>query len=156
VPELTIRPTAKGLKAGAALAGLMFLALEVLCLTRWNAAVGSPLIMIPPVLLLCWPAARAIRRHFTKAVLTADWLRYETGILGRTTRTIQLAKVQDVRVDQGLLQRILGIGNLSVETAGAEKLGDFTLRNVDDPQGLAHEILTRAQRGTAHMPPSAL
>ena len=65
----------------------------------------------------------------------------------RSTRNIQLSKIQDVRVDQSLTHRMLGIGNLSIETAG--EASRLALRNVDSPQQLADEIMSRAQKGTA-------
>ncbi len=76
--------------------------------------------------------------------ISGDKLRYETGILSRSKRNIQLTKVQDVRVDQTLGQRMLHTGNLSVETAGETSL--LTVRNVDDPDLLAEE-LSRAAHG---------
>jgi len=147
VPDITVRPTAKLLKAGAVAAGLVFVALEIWCLKSLNDRLGTPLIMIAPVLLLLWPAARAIRRQFSKLVITADRLRYESGMIGKATRHIQLPKVQDIRVSQNLFQRMLNIGHISIETAGPERLGDFTIPNVDAPQKLADEIMTRAQKG---------
>ena len=147
MPDITVRPTAKLLKAGAVAAGLVFVALEIWCLKSLNDRLGTPLIMIAPVLLLLWPAARAIRRQFSKLVITADRLRYESGMIGKATRHIQLPKVQDIRVSQNLLQRMLNIGHISIETAGPERLGDFTIPNVDAPQQLADEIMTRAQKG---------
>jgi putative membrane protein len=149
VADLTVRPTTKLLKAGAASAGLAFLALEIWCVASLNAAAGSPLIMIAPVLLLVWPAERAFKRRFSKLVITGDRLRYESGVVSRSTRNLQLNKVQDIRVSQRLMQRMLGIGDLSIETAGADRQGDFTIPNVDEPQALADEIMNRAQKGTA-------
>jgi len=147
VPEITIRPTAKFLKFGSILAGLVFLALEIGCLLWWNDAAKTSLIMIPPVVILLSPATRAIRRQYTKTVITADRLRYESGLASKSTRTIQLAKIQDVRVDQTLMQRMFNVGNLSIETAG--EASRLTIHNVDDPQALADEIMTRSQKGAA-------
>ncbi len=144
VPDLTVRPTAKYLKAGAVAAALVFLALEIACLVSWNREAGSALIMIAPPLILIWPAVRALRRRLTKAVITADRLRYETGLAAKSTRTIQLAKIQDVRVDQRLMQRICNVGDLSIETAG--EASRLTILNVDDPQVLADEIMNRTQK----------
>ncbi len=143
--DLTVRPTAKYLKAGGIVAGLIFLYLEFMCLVSWNGRAGSPLIMIPPVLVLLWPASRALRRRLTKAVITADRLRYESGFASKSTRTIQLSKVQDVRVDQSMAQRLWNVGNISIETAG--EASRLTIPHVDDPQALADEIMTRAQKG---------
>ena len=148
VPELTVRPTTKLLKAGAVAAAIVFLALEIWCLESLNDRFGSSLIMIAPVLILLWPAARYVRRQFSKLVITADRLRYEAGMLSKATRNLQLSKVQDIRVSQHLFQRMLNIGNISIETAGPERLGDFTIPNVDAPQQLADEIMNRAQKGT--------
>jgi uncharacterized membrane protein YdbT with pleckstrin-like domain len=146
VPEITIYPTAKFLKAGAITAGLIFVALEVFCLVSWNATVGSALIMIPPVLILAWPGYRAFKRRLTKATITSERLRYETGLASKSTRTIQLAKVQDVRVDQKMLQRVFDVGDISIETAG--EASRLTLHNIDKPQSLADEIMNRSQHGT--------
>jgi uncharacterized membrane protein YdbT with pleckstrin-like domain len=148
VPDLTVRPTAKFLKAGAILAGLIFLGLEVLAYTLLkNGDVSTSLILIPPVLVLIWPAMRAFRRRFTQAVFSGDRLRYETGITSKSTRTIQLTKVQDVRVDQSLVQRMFNIGDISIETAG--EASRLTIANVDNAQALADEILNRAQHSGA-------
>ena len=79
-------------------------------------------------------------------MFTADHrLRYEVGITSKTTRNIQLYKVQDVRVDQRLVQRLWKVGDLSIETAGGAS--HEKIRNVDDPQALADNIMNRAQTG---------
>jgi len=52
-----------------------------------------------------------------------------------------------VRVDQGMAQRLFGIGNLSIETAGESSR--LTLHNVDSPQALADELMNRVQKGAA-------
>ena len=145
MPDLVIRPTAKFLKAGAALAVLAVIALEILIVTTWT---GTALLMLAPVVILLWPGMKALERNFTRAVISGDRLRYETGITSKSTRTIQLTKVQDVRVDQGMMQRIFNIGDISIETAG--ETSRLSIANVDNAQELADEILNRSQHhGTA-------
>lgn len=146
MPDLTIQPTAKFIKAGTVLVTIVFLALEVGCVLSWNAAVGSALIMIAPALLYLWPISRALRRRYTKTTITGDRLRFESGMAAKTTRNIQISKIQDVRVDQRVSQRMFNVGDLSIETAG--ETSRLTVHNVDDPQALADEILNRAQKGT--------
>jgi uncharacterized membrane protein YdbT with pleckstrin-like domain len=145
VSDITIKPTAKFLKAGTVVVALVFLALEVECLMSWNDKAGGTWLMILPVLLLVWPAARALRRQMITATITGDRLRYETGALAKSTRTIQLSKLQDVRVEQRVMQRIFGVGDLSIETAG--EASRLTIYNVDNPQALADDIMNRAQKG---------
>ena len=93
--------------------------------------------------LLLWVIVRHIRRLATKLTVTADKLRLETGLLSKSTRTIQLAKVQDVRVDQGLAQRIVGVGSISIETAGGSSR--LVVADIDRPQTLADEIMQRSE-----------
>jgi uncharacterized membrane protein YdbT with pleckstrin-like domain len=145
VPDLTVRPTAKFLKAGAILAGVVFIGLEF-AYYNWLSA-QTPLLMILPLAVFIWPATRAARRQLTKAVISGDRLRYETGLTSKSVRTIQLSKVQDVRVDQRLGQRIFNVGDISIETAG--EASRLRIPDVDDAQTLADEILNRSQRGAA-------
>ena len=60
-------------------------------------------------------------------------------MLSRSTRTMELSRIQDVRVDQTLLQRMIGIGTITVETAG--ETGRLSMANVDRPQTVADIIL---------------
>ena len=144
--DVIIRPTTKFLKAGAILAAIVFLGLEIAYLALWTKDVGSWVMIVPPLILL-WPAARWMRRQTTKATITGDRLRYEAGLAAKSTRTIQLSKIQDVRVEQRVSQRMFGVGDLSIETAG--EASRLTIHNVDDPQSLADEIMNRSQAGAA-------
>ena len=150
MPDIIIRPTTKFLKAGTIAGAIVFLGLEIAYLALWAARFPHHWVMILPPLVLLWPGARWIRRQATRTVVTGDRLRYETGLVSKSTRTIQLAKVQDVRVEQRLTQRVFDVGNLSIETAG--EASRLTLINVDDPHKLADEILNRSQAGQAQGP----
>jgi len=143
VPDLIILPTAKFIKLGAVLAAIVVIGLEILYWTQWND--GPRWVMALPPLLMLWPALRYFKRQYTKATVTGDRLRYESGMASRSTRNIQLSKIQDVRVDQGVMQRMFGVGSLSIETAGESSR--LTLLNVDKPQELADEIMNRVPKG---------
>ena len=143
MPDLIILPTAKFIKVGAVLAAIVVIGLEILYWTQWND--GPRWVMALPPLLMLWPALRYFKRQYTKATVTGDRLRYESGMASRSTRNIQLSKIQDVRVDQGVMQRMFGVGSLSIETAGESSR--LTLLNVDKPQELADEIMNRVPKG---------
>jgi len=146
VSDEIIRPTAKFLKAGAILASIVFLGLEICYLVLWRHD-AQPWVMILPPLILLWPAMRWLRRQTSKAVVSADRLRYETGMAAKSTRTIQLSKVQDVRVEQKMVQRIFNVGDISIETAG--EASRLTIRNVDNPQAVADDLMNRSQAAPA-------
>jgi uncharacterized membrane protein YdbT with pleckstrin-like domain len=145
VTDLTIRPTSKFIMLRLVVTGLIFLAIEVWYFTSLrDVSWLAPLPWILPILFVpvLW---RALRRQFTTITITGDRLRYELGILSKSTRTIQLPKVQDVRVDQSFGQRLFGVGNLSIETAG--EASRLTIPDVDSPQQLADAIVDHAQKG---------
>jgi uncharacterized membrane protein YdbT with pleckstrin-like domain len=99
-----------------------------------------------PVILLFFTVIRHIQKRMVSLTVLGDRLRYEEGLFSKTTRTIELVKVQDVRVDQSLGQRIVNIGNLSLETAGGTSR--IEIDSIDGPQAAADHILelARAQR----------
>ena len=147
--EMTIRPTMKFIYMGYAVTVLIVAALVVATMRlQWPPSIPSawhPWIPWLPALLLLWPLKRHLRNRFTKMTILDDRLRYETGILSRNTRTVQLSKVQDVTVHQRLGQRILGLGDLSIETAG--KSSWEAIVNIDRPQEIADHINQLSERG---------
>ena len=145
--DLIIRPTAKFLKAGAICTALVFVAVEIVYLVYWRSHEDLSFVPLIAPLLFLWPGIRWLRRRSTQTIVSGDRLRYETGLATKSTRTIQLSKLQDVRVDQGLWQRIFNIGDISMETSG--ETSRLTIPNVDRPQTIADELMNRSQLGPA-------
>ncbi len=142
--EIVIRPSMKLVRTGYTLVfGVIFVCVFIYTNNKAFENI-TPWVLLVPALLLIWPLKYHILRRFTRMTLSGDKLGYETGILSRSKRNIQLSKVQDVRVEQSLGQRMLRTGNLSVETAGETSL--LTMRNVDNPDLVAEELL-RAVHG---------
>ncbi len=144
--ETVIRPTGKLIKFGAIALAAAILGVNI---AWWTLKAEDQPGWAPAILFLAllWPAARWMRRSFTKATISGDRLRYETGLTSKTTRTIQLSKIQDVRVDQSLTQRLLGVGDISIETAG--ETSRLTIANVDNPQETADNIMNAAHAAGA-------
>jgi len=98
------------------------------------AAAIAALIMLPPrssldpardgigvVVLLAvivWGVAPLLRWRTTSYELTTRRLRLRQGILSRTGRDFPLIRISDVSFSHGLIDRLLGCGNLIVESAG--------------------------------------
>jgi len=157
--DRVIRPSMKQVKAGYLLAVLVIVAAVVVHVkylapkeqppgSTTVATPGSPGVAMPwlpavAALGLLFPIRRHIRRQSVKMTITGDKLRYEAGLLSKTTRNIQLSKVQDVRVDQSLAHRMLGVGDISIETSGESSR--LEMDNVDAPQGIADEIIAASQ-----------
>ncbi|MGB9485877.1 MAG: PH domain-containing protein, partial [Terriglobia bacterium] len=120
--EMIIRPTMKFIYLGYAVVVVIVVTLVVATMRMqwptWIPSPWQPWIPWLPALLLLWPLKRHLRNRLTKMTILDDRLRYETGLLSRTTRTILISRVQDVTVHQRVGQRIFGVGDLSIETAG--------------------------------------
>ncbi len=66
-----------------------------------------------------FPLAFALVRYFTFTYRTENGeLITREGLFGRTERHIPLNRVQDIRIEQGVLHRLLGMADVFVETAG--------------------------------------
>lgn len=138
--DMIVRPSTKLVKPFYLLALVLAIAIEAF--TRYNGNDNIRWAFIIPGLMILFTALRHFELMFTKMTVTAGKLRYETGMLAKSTRTIEIHKVQDVRVDQSLGQRIFGMGNISIETAG--EASRLTMINVDRPQAIADQILEAA------------
>jgi membrane protein YdbS with pleckstrin-like domain len=145
MPAMHLRASTKFIKLGYVLCLMLALAIAVYLEAspkdpRWWWA------LIVPGLLMIVVLTRHIERRLMKLEILGDRLRFESGFLSKTTRTMELVKVQDVRVDQTLGQRMIGVGDLSFETAG--ETSRIVMRSIDRPQLAADHILelAKAQR----------
>ena len=80
----------------------------------------------------------------TRIAILEDKLRFDTGFLTKTTRTILISRIQDLTVSQRLSQRMFGIGDLSIETAG--ETSRLTIPQIDRPQDVANHIQELARK----------
>ncbi|HVO96795.1 MAG TPA: PH domain-containing protein [Bryobacteraceae bacterium] len=143
---MQVRPSTKFIKLSYALSLMLAAALGAYLKAKGPSDARLWWILGVPVGLILLTAARHIGKRLVKLEITGDRLRYEAGLLSKSTRTLELAKVQDVRVDQTLGQRIAGVGDLSFETAGTGSR--IVIRSIDRPQLAADQILelAKAQR----------
>lgn len=136
--DLVIRPSIKFIRAGYLLILLLILAAVAVHYKYLADKEALPWLPIVTSLLLLWPIKRHIQRQSVKITISGDKLHSETGLLSKSTRIIQLSKVQDVRVIQSVGQRIFGVGDISIETAGENSR--LVVENLDRPRELAEQI----------------
>src|SRR5690242_12067897 len=110
MPEMIIRPTMKYIYLGYALSLVIvvvsIVGLEHIQMSEQIPAAVRSAIPFLPLLLLLWPLKRHLTNRLTKMTILDDRLRYESGFMTRTTRTILISRVQDVTVHQRMGQRI--------------------------------------------------
>lgn len=85
----------------------------------FNRRRGADTYIWVATIFLGLPVAWAIIRYFTFTYRIENGeLITRHGLLGRTERNIPLARVQDIRIEQGVLHRMFGMADVLVETAG--------------------------------------
>ena len=141
--DRVIRPSVKQIRAGYLLAVLVIVAAVVVHVNYLMPREQPAWLPAVALLGLIIPLRRQIKRQMVKVTIAGDKLRYEAGLLSKTTRNIQLSKVQDVRVDQSLFQRMWGVGDISIETSGESSR--LEVDNLDQPQAVADEIIAASQ-----------
>ena len=96
--------------------------------------------------LMIWLIVPVLRWRTTVYELTNRRLRMRDGILTRHGRDIPLARINDVSFSKGLLDRLLGSGRLTVESAGEH--GQIVLNDiprVEATQGTLYRLVEEEQ-----------
>jgi membrane protein YdbS with pleckstrin-like domain len=140
---MVLRPSLKFVKLSYVLCLLLAVAIAVLMKTLTPPIEHLEYAFALPVILAFFALIRQIQKRLVKLTIMDDRLRFESGLFSKSTRTIELIKVQDVRVDQTLWHRMVGIGNLSLETAGGTSR--IEIDGIDRPQAAADRILELAK-----------
>jgi putative membrane protein len=78
-----------------------------------------------------------------------DVVRVESGVLQRSHRSVDVARVQQVEIDRPLVQRLLGVATLRIETAGADDEPEIELRVLTEGDAVALRDAVRAGRDRA-------
>ena len=78
-----------------------------------------------------------LRVRYTELGVTNKRVICKTGIISRKSEEMKLASIETVEIDQGVLGRILGFGNIHVSGRG---ISDVVLRAVKDPMAVKRAI----------------
>lgn len=97
----------------------------------------------------------ALRWYFTYFMLTSDRLITRHGIIAKNSREIPLERINDVAFTQSVLDRVLGAGDLLVESAGER--GQTRITNVRKPEQVQLMIYKETEENNNRMmrPPGA-
>ncbi len=124
--------------AGPALALVLAIAAAIYVATRSDKGyVRIPFLALVLVALV-WFLARLARWATTNLVVTSDRLIIRTGVIAKRGREIPLERINDITVTQRLFERILGAGDLMIESGGER--GQEPFHNCPNPARVQNEI----------------
>ena len=104
------------------------------------AAVGASMqdlpgygLVVAGVVVFLWAAVGAlVRRRGTLIRLTDRAIVVQSGLASRHTSTLMLERIEAIDIDQSILQRMVGIGTLTIRGTGSE---DLRFAGMQDPMG---------------------
>lgn len=102
------------------------------------------------LVLLAWIWLAVIpflRWRFTMFVLTTDRLITRGGIVAKHSKEIPLESVNDVAFNQSVIERLVGAGDLMIESAGTR--GQNRIENVRKPEQVQLTIFKEIESNTA-------
>jgi uncharacterized membrane protein YdbT with pleckstrin-like domain len=86
-----------------------------------------------------WLLVRYLKWRTTYFVITSDRLIYRHGVIGKAGIEIPLERVNNVNFKQSIFERIIGAGDLLIESGGEEGQQRFTdISHPDKVQNLIH------------------
>jgi uncharacterized membrane protein YdbT with pleckstrin-like domain len=128
---------------------LASLALLIVVLIGAGAGVSALayIALIALVVTLIWGLWRLVTWRSMHFVITNDRLIYRSGVFAKRGIQIPLERVNNVNFKQGILERIVGAGDLLVESAGEDGQQRFTdVRHPDRIQNLIHAQMNEMER----------
>ncbi|MEI8238642.1 MAG: PH domain-containing protein [Actinomycetota bacterium] len=91
------------------------------------------------VVAALWLVSRYLKWLTTNIVITSQRLIFRTGVIAKSGIEIPLERVNNVNFSQGVFERMLGAGDLLIESGGEDGQQRFTdIRHPDKVQNLIH------------------
>lgn len=99
------------------------------------------------VVSAAWLVVQLVKWRTTYFVVTSDRLIYREGVVARGGVEIPLQRVNNVNFSQGILERLIGVGDLLIESGGAD--GQQTFTDIAQPEKVQN-IIQSTIRGNLH------
>jgi uncharacterized membrane protein YdbT with pleckstrin-like domain len=80
-----------------------------------------------------------LRRIGTKYLITTQRLRISRGLVRKAVQETRLERVQNVNYQQGVLDRVLGVGSVDFDTAGTDD-SEFRFEWVNHPEEVVRAV----------------
>jgi uncharacterized membrane protein YdbT with pleckstrin-like domain len=85
-----------------------------------------------------WLGIKYLDWNFTHFVVTSDRVIFRTGVLAKRGVEIPMDRISNINFNQGIWERVIGAGDLKIESAGTHGTSQFS--DVWHPDGVQQEI----------------
>jgi uncharacterized membrane protein YdbT with pleckstrin-like domain len=118
---------------GIGVAGLVLVVVGLLA-DSWGTAVAIAAVIAGLTLVVGY-----LRRIGTKYLITTQRLRISRGLVRKNVQETRLERVQNVNYQQGVLDRMLGVGSVDFDTAGTDD-SEFRFEWVNHPEEVVRAV----------------
>src|SRR5256885_803249 len=102
--------------AGPGLLLVLFMAISIVVQSKTDSRPATIASLLPVVVGLVFFLARYATWSTTNFVVTTDRLVFRSGVLAKHGKEIPLERLNDISFHQGIFERIIGAGDLMIES----------------------------------------
>jgi uncharacterized membrane protein YdbT with pleckstrin-like domain len=115
----------------------------------WPTAVSGALVALGVVLFLIHPLRLIVAWATSHFVVTSDRVIHRSGWFAKQSMEIPLEKISDVKFHQSVFERMIGAGDLTLESAG--EFGQEVFGDVRKPEHVQKAIYEMAEANQRRM-----
>jgi membrane protein YdbS with pleckstrin-like domain len=133
---------------GPATLTIAAIVVAIVVVLAWDVSWASWFVAIAIIFGACWLVGRLVKWLNTYFVVTNDKVIYRSGVFRRSGVQIPLERVNSVNFEQNLIERMVGAGDLIIESGGMGGPAKFTdVRHPERVQVLIHDAIEENARG---------
>ena len=141
--ELDLRPHPIALLLPA-LATVGIVIAWILGVKWWDGTINLVIFAAGVVLLLVYPVRHLLNWLTSHFVVTTTRVIHRQGLIAKRSIEIPLDKINDIRFDQGVFDRMVGAGDLTIRSASED--GPTTFEDVRHPEEVQKTIYGASER----------
>ncbi len=121
----------------------------------WVSKYGGAVVGIVAIAWAVWLGLKYLGWRMTYFVVTSRRVIYRSGVVSKRGVEIPLERINNINFHQRLIDRIIGAGDLDIESAGKDGQSHFDF--IRHPDGVQHEIYRQMEfRNMPQMQPSGV
>jgi uncharacterized membrane protein YdbT with pleckstrin-like domain len=115
----------------------------------WSAGIRWLIVLAAIVLFVVWPLPRIVAWATSHFVVTTDRVIHRAGWFAKRSMEIPLENISDVRFNQTVFERLIGAGDLVLESPG--EFGQESFSDVRKPESVQKTIYEMTERNQREM-----
>jgi len=143
-----VYPTAVTVVTGVA-AGLVIAYLP----SGWSTAIRWGVVVVAAAVVLVVAGPRFVGWATAHFVVTTDRVIHRSGLIAKRSMEIPLRNISDVKFHQGVIERVIGAGDLTLESPG--EFGQEVFGHIREPELVQKTIYEMTERTRQRMSPAA-